>query len=227
MVIPATDRNINIADYIEHAILHPTVTATQIQQGCNLAIGHNFPVVCVYPTAVKQANELLYNCKIQVVTVIGFPSGASTSFTKLTEAQEAVENGAQELDVMINLGWLKERKSEPIYKEIATIVEETGVPIKAILETSLLTPAEKQLAAEICLDAGVSFLKTSTGWFGGATVEDVQLLHQVTKGKVGIKASGGIRHLSQAIALINAGATRLGTSKGLQLVQEQKNDRSG
>jgi deoxyribose-phosphate aldolase len=225
MVTSANNRDINIADYIEHSILHPTTTATQVKEGCNLAIRHNFPLVCVYPSAVKQATELLYNHKILVATVISFPSGASTSLTKLTEAQEAVENGAQELDVMINLGWLKERKSEAIYKEIATIVEATGVPIKAILETTLLTPEEKQLAAEICLDAGVSFLKTSTGWFGGATVEDVQLLSQVTKGRVGIKASGGIRHLSQAIALINAGATRLGTSKGIQLVQEQKNDR--
>lgn len=224
MVISATD--INIADYIEQAILHPTATEKNVKEGCNLALNYNFPLVCVYPTAVKQATELLYNHKTQVATVIGFPTGASTTLTKLTEAQEAVENGAQELDVMINLGWLKNRQTEQMYKEIAAIVEETGVVIKAILETNLLTVEEKQLAAEICLDAGVSFLKTNTGWFGGATVEDVKLLSQITKGRIGLKASGGIHHFSQAIALIEAGATRLGTSKGLQLVQEQKNDRS-
>ncbi len=220
MEISATD--IDIANYIEQAILHPTATIQEVQQGCNLAINHNFPVVCVYPSVVKQTAEFLYNQNPRVATVIGFPSGASTSFSKLSEAQEATDNGAAELDVVINLGWVKERKSELIYKEIASIVEETGLPIKAILETSVLTTEEKQLAAEICLDAGVSFLKTSTGWFGGATVEDIKLLHKITKGRVEIKASGGIRNLSQAIALINAGATKLGTSKGLQLVQEQR-----
>lgn len=223
MVISATD--INIADYIEQAVLHPTATEKSVKEGCSLAINYNFPVVCVYPTAVKQAKELLYNYKTRVATVIGFPSGASTTLTKLTEAQEAVENGADELDVMINLGWLKSGQSERIYKEVASIMEETGVPIKTILETNLLTIEEKQLAAEICLDAGASCLKTSTGWFGGAIVEDVQLLSQITKGRIEIKASGGISHFSQALALINAGATKLGTSKGLQLVQEQKSDR--
>ena len=224
MVISATD--INIADYIEQAILHPTATDKNIKEGCNLAINYNFPVICVYPTAVKQATEFLYNHKTKVATVVGFPSGASTTLTKLTEAQEAVENGVEELDVMINLGWLKNGQSEHLYKEIASIVEETGLPVKAILETNLLTVEEKQLAAEICLDAGVRFLKTSTGWFGGATVEDVKLLSQITKGRIAIKASGGIHHLWQALALIEAGANRLGTSRGLQLVQEQKNDRS-
>ena len=224
MVISAKD--INIADYIEQAILHPTATEKNIKEGCDLAINYNFPVVCVYSSAVKQATELLYNHKTRVASVIGFPSGASTTLTKLTEAQEAVGHGAEELDVMINLGWLKNHQTENIYKELASIVEETAVPIKAILETNLLSEKEKQLGAEICLDAGVSCLKTSTGWFGGATIEDVQLLSQITKGRIEIKASGGIHHLSQALALINAGATRLGTSKGLQLVQEQKSDRS-
>ncbi len=221
MIISATD--ISIADYIEQAILNPTSTSQQIKEGCNLAMSYNFPFVCVYPTAVKEATELVYNQKTQVATVIGFPSGASTSLTKLSEANEAIENGANELDVVINLGWLKEGNSDSIYKEIASIVSETGVPVKAILEMTVLTPDEKQLAAEICLDAGVSFLKTSTGWFGGATVEDVKLLHEITKGRIQIKASGGIRNLTQAMALINAGATRLGTSQGLQLVQQQKN----
>ena len=223
MVISSTD--INIADYIEQAILHPTATSQEIKQGCNLAIQYNFPVVCVYSSAVNQATDLLYNHQTKVASVIGFPSGASTTFSKLSEAQEAVENGAVELDMVINLGWLKEGKSEQIYEEIASVVSETGLPVKTILETTVLSDREKQLAAEICLDAGAAFLKTSTGWFGGATVEDVKLLHQITKGKIPIKASGGIHHLQQAIALINAGATRLGTSKGVQLVQQQKSNR--
>jgi len=157
-----------------------------------------------------------------VVTVIGFPTGATTTACKLYEAQEAKENGAVELDVVINLGWLKEGKSEKVYQEIASICDETGLVVKAILETTRLTDTEKRIAAEICLDAGVAFLKTSTGWFGGATVEDVKLLHDITKGKIQIKASGGIRDLPTAIALINAGATRLGTSQGLELIKQQK-----
>ncbi len=216
------EQDININKYIEHAILHPTVTSQQIKQGCNIAIVNNFPVVCVYPSAVKQTTELLYNQRIEVAAVIGFPSGASTTMSKFTEAQEAVENGANQLDIVLNLGWLKEGKSEPIYNEIAMIVAEIGVPVKVILETNVLTIEEKQLAAEICLDAGASYLKTSTGWFGGATIEDVKLLHEITRGRIPIKASGGIRHLSQAIDLINAGASRLGTSQGLQILNEQK-----
>ena len=153
--------------------------------------------------------------------MIGFPSGGTTSAVKLYEAQEAVDNGAVELDVVINLGWLKVGRSEDVYREIAQICEETGKTVKAILETTVLTNTEKRLAAEICMDAGVAFLKTSTGWFGGATVADVQMLRKITKGQVGIKASGGIRTFSQAIDLINAGATRLGTSRGPDIIRQR------
>ena len=214
---------IDIATYIDHAMLNPTASDQQIAQCCSEAEQLHFPVVCVYPSAVKQATELLYNKQVKVCTVIGFPSGATTSAAKLYEAQEAVENGATELDVVINLGWLKSGKSEKIYQEIAEICEQTGQTIKAILETTLLTNTEKRLAAEICMDAGVTFLKTSTGWFGGATVADVKLLHQITKGRVGIKAAGGIHNLEQAIQLIQAGATRIGTSRSLELLRQQNN----
>jgi deoxyribose-phosphate aldolase len=220
MVISVTD--IDIAHYIDQAMLNPMATTKDIEICCHQAIQYNFPAVCIYPSAVKQASRLLHNHKTKVATVIGFPTGATTTGCKLYEAQEASENGALELDVVINLGWLKEGKSELIYQEIAAICEETGLVVKAILETSRLTDTEKRLAAEICMDAGASFLKTSTGWFGGATVEDVQFLHNITKGKVQIKASGGIKDLEQAISLINAGATRLGTSQGVELIKQQK-----
>lgn len=220
MVISVTD--IDIADYIDQAMLNPMATTKDIEQCCHQAIQYNFPAVCVYPSAVKKASQLLHNHKIKVATVIGFPTGATTTNCKVYEATEAVENGSSELDVVINLGWLKEGKSELIYQEIASICEETGQIVKAILETNRLTDTEKRLAAEICMDAGASFLKTSTGWFGGATVDDVNFLHNITKGKVQIKASGGIKDLQQAIALINAGATRLGTSQGVELVNQQK-----
>ncbi|HBY81507.1 MAG TPA: deoxyribose-phosphate aldolase, partial [Cyanobacteria bacterium UBA11148] len=133
-----------------------------------------FAAVCVYPVYVKQAAELLQGKKTKVCTVIGFPTGATTSAAKLYEAQEAVENGAKELDVVIHLGALKVGQTEEIYREISQICEETGQTVKAILETNLLTDTEKRLAAEICMDAGVQFLKTSTGWHGGATVADVR-----------------------------------------------------
>ena len=215
-------RDIEIAKYIDHALLNPTATVEEVQKCCNEAWQHNFPAVCVYPTAVRQARESLQGKLQQVCTVIGFPTGATTTGTKLYEAQEAVENGATELDVVINLGWLKEGDGNRVNKEIAQICEETGVTVKAIIETGLLNEEEKQLAVEACLDAGVTFIKTNTGWFGGATVADVELIREISGGQVGIKASGGIRDLKSAIALIDAGANRLGTSRGLLLLQQQK-----
>ncbi|MEO0378501.1 MAG: deoxyribose-phosphate aldolase, partial [Cyanobacteria bacterium P01_A01_bin.17] len=143
------------------------------------------------------------------------------SKTKLYEAQEAAENGATELDVVINLGWLKAGETTQLHKEIAAIVELTGQDVKAILETNILSTAEKRLAAEVCLDAGVKFLKTSTVWQGGATAEDVKLLRQVAGDRIGIKASGGIRTPEQAMALIEAGANRLGTSRGPEILTLQ------
>lgn len=213
--------DINIAEYIDHALLDPSATPEQVEVCCNQADQYQFAAVCVYPSAVKQARELLQGKKVKVCTVIGFPTGATTGNVKLYEAQEAVENGADELDVMINLGWLKAGKSEDLYQEIAEICSETGKTVKAILETNVLTNTEKRLVAEICLDAGVAYLKTCTGWFGGATLEDVQLLHKITQGRAGIKASGGIRTIEAARELIKAGATRLGTSRGVALVMEQ------
>ncbi|MGL5034849.1 MAG: deoxyribose-phosphate aldolase [Microcystaceae cyanobacterium] len=214
-------RSIDIASYIDHALLDPTATLEQLEKCCAQADQYGFAAVCVYPSMVKQAAELLKGKRVKICAVIGFPSGATTANVKCYEAQEAAEFGATELDVVINLGWLKTGNSEAIYQEIAQICEETGQTVKAILETSRLTDKEKQLAAEICMDAGASYLKTSTGWFGGATIADVNLLHKITQGRVGIKASGGIRNLEQALDLIEAGATRLGTSKGVELVREQ------
>jgi deoxyribose-phosphate aldolase len=141
---------------------------------------------------------------------------------KLYEAQEAVENGATELDVVINIGWLKAGNMDAVHREIAEIHEATGQTIKAILETALLTDAEKRSAAEVCMEAGVAYLKTSTGLYGGATVADVRLLQELTKDRVGIKASGGIRTVDQALELIMAGATRLGTSQGPELIRQRE-----
>lgn len=222
MAIDPNDyRDIDLATFIDHALLTPTATPAQVEQWCEEADRFGFAAVCVYPAYVRQAVELLHNKRPQVCTVIGFPSGATTPAAKYFEAQEAAESGATELDVVINLGWLKSGKTDEMHRELAEIVEGTGQTVKAILEMSLLTEAEKKIAAEVCLDAGVAFLKTSTGWQGGATVADVRLLKELGRDRVGIKASGGIRTPAQAIELILAGATRLGTSRGVDLVRQR------
>lgn len=209
---------IDLAAYIDHSLLNPLATPEAIAQLCAEAERFRFAAVCVFPVHVPQAVSLLHRQEPKVCTVIGFPTGATTPAVKLYEAQEAVENGATELDVVINLGWLKAGKVEQVHREIAEICAATGQTVKAILETALLTDAEKQLAAEACLDAGVAYLKTSTGWHGGATVADVRLLKSVARDRVGIKAAGGIRTVAQALELILAGATRLGTSRGVELI---------
>ncbi|BAB75873.1 deoxyribose-phosphate aldolase [Anabaena sp. FACHB-709] len=215
--------NIDIAPFIDHALLTPTATPEQVDQWCEQADRYNFASVCLYPTYVKQAAEFLHGKKPKVCTVIGFPTGATTRSVKLYEALEAVENGATELDVVINLGCLKSGNTEAVHREIAEICEETGQVVKVILETNLLTDAEKKIAADIAMDAGATFLKTNTGWNGGATVADVKLLKDITRERVGIKASGGIRTLNQALDLILAGATRLGTSRGIDLIHQRDN----
>ncbi|MGB3200131.1 MAG: deoxyribose-phosphate aldolase [Nodosilinea sp.] len=221
---PTTEDGIDLAPLIDHSLLSPTATFEQVAQWCAEADRYGFAAVCIAPCHVAQAVDLLHNSRVKVCTVIGFPTGATTSATKLYEAQEAAERGATELDVVINLGWLKEGKTEAIHREIATICEETGLLVKAILETAVLSPAEIALAAEVCMDAGAAFLKTSTGWQGGATVEVVRQLWEITQGRVGIKASGGIGTAAQAMALVQEGATRLGTSRGVELVRQQQQE---
>ncbi|MEL6354007.1 MAG: deoxyribose-phosphate aldolase [Cyanobacteria bacterium J06627_28] len=217
---PKVTSEIDLAPLIDHTLLAPAATAEHVRKLCDEADRYRFAAVCVYPAYVPLAVERLHQKRPKVCTVIGFPSGATTAKAKLYEAQEAVENGAAELDVVINLGWLKMGESNRVHQEIATIVELTGLPVKAILETTLLSRAEKQLAAEVCLDAGVAFLKTSTGWQGGATVDDVTLLRKIAGDRMGIKASGSIRTPQQAIALVEAGANRLGTSRGPDILQQ-------
>ena len=211
----------DLRDYIEHTLLNPFATREQIEYLCLQADQYRFPGVCIAPCHVKQAVEILYNKNCQVYTVIGFPNGFSTSASKLFEAREAVEFGVDGLDVVLNLGWIKERQLDAIHREIAEICELTQKPVKAILEMTQLSDEEKHLATEVCMDAGVQYLKTSTGWFGGATVADVRLLKSWVSDRCGIKASGGIKTYKQAVALVQAGATRLGTSHGVNLIKMQ------
>jgi deoxyribose-phosphate aldolase len=219
----ATDyADIDIAPYIDHSLLSPTASPENVEQWCLEAEQYKFASVCVAPIHVLQAAELLHRKSPKVTTVIGFPTGATTSAVKLYEAEEAVNRGAQELDMVINLAWLKSGELELLHRELAEVCDATGVPVKAILETALLTEAEIQTAVDVCLDAGVTFLKTSTGWFGGATVEVVRLLKTLTRDRVGIKASGGIGSAEQALDLILAGATRLGTSRSLEILRQRE-----
>ena len=213
---------IDLAPFIDHTLLNPTATPKQVEQWCVEADQFNFAAVCVHPVYVRQVAALLHGKRPHVCTVIGFPYGATTSAVKLYEAQEATENGATELDVVINIGWLKAGEIDAVHREIAEIYDATGQTIKAILEMALLTDSEKRQAAEVCMEAGVAYLKTSTGLYGGATVADVRLLQAVTKDRVGIKASGGIRTVEQALELIMAGATRLGTSSGPELIRQRE-----
>lgn len=213
---------VDLAPFIDHSLLIPAATPDQVKQWCDDCDRYQFAAVCIAPSYVALAREQLQGTTVEVCTVIGFPTGATTSGCKLYEAQEAVEHGATELDVVINLGWLKSGQHDRLHREIAEICEATNRPVKTILETSLLTPAELKMAADICMDAGASFLKTSTGWQGGATVEVVQQLSDLARGQVGVKASGGIRTAEQALLLIQAGATRLGTSWGPALIQQQE-----
>lgn len=214
------DGSINLADYLDHTLLLPMVTPEQIDQGCEMALRYRFPSLCIPPCYVPRAVERLHGSPVRVSTVIGFPLGTTTAEAKLYEAQLAVEQGCQELDVRVNLAWLKAGELDRLHAEIAQVVEETGVCVKAILETAQLTEDEKKIVGEVCIDAGVAFLMTSTGWMGGATVEDVQLLWRLSQGKVAVKASGGIRTVAQAEAMIRAGASRIGTSWSLELMQE-------
>jgi deoxyribose-phosphate aldolase len=199
----------------------------QVEHWCAEADRFGFASVCVMPVHVQQAAELLRDKSPKVGTVIGFPTGAVTSATKLYEAQEAVEHGAAELDVVLNLGWIKMGWANQVHRELAEICEATNVVVKAILEVSLLTPDEIRLAADVCADAGAAFLKTGTGWHGGATVADVRFLRELTKGRLGIKAAGGIRTAEQAAELVLAGATRLGTSRGPDIVRSRDNLEEG
>ena len=218
--------NLDIAPFIDHSLLSAVATPAMVEQWCEEAERYRFAAVCVNPCYVRQVTKLLHHKQPQICTVIGFPTGATTTASKLYEAQAAMEDGAQELDVMINIGWLKAGLIEEVHREIAEICETTGLSVKAILEMSLLTPPEQKIAAQICMEAGARMLKTGTGWSGGATVADIHFLKDLTKDQIGIKAAGGIRTHAQAVDLIIAGATRLGTSWGIELLKQREQDRN-
>lgn len=216
------DLFMNLAKYIDHTLLKPEATKKEIDQILSEAKEHQFASVCVNPHWVSYCSEKLEGADVEVCTVIGFPLGATTLETKIFETKEAINNGATEIDFVINIGELKNGKDSFIKKEIESIVETAGdaITTKVIIETSLLTDEEKVLACKLAKKAGADFVKTSTGFSsGGATVEDISLMRETVGEKMGVKASGGVRDRKTALKMIEAGATRIGASAGVSIVK--------
>lgn len=213
----------SIATYIDHTLLKPEATKHQIEVLCKEAKEYVFASVCVNPTWVSLAAQLLKDSEVKVCTVIGFPLGATTTETKAFETTNAIANGATEVDMVINIGALKDGNDEYVEKDIRAVVEAAkGKALtKVIIETSLLTDDEKVRACELSVKAGADFVKTSTGFStGGATVEDIALMRKTVGPEIGVKASGGVRTAEDAKKMVEAGATRIGASAGIQIVKE-------
>lgn len=224
--------NQEIARYIDHTLLSPSATRADITRLCSEAKEYGFFAVCVNPYHVRQAVKELASSQVAVATVIGFPLGANLTDIKIAEAQRAISEGAEELDLVINIAALKDKEVDFVTDEIRSIVKVSKDHlVKVIIECDLLTDEEKVAATEACVKAGAGMVKTSTGFVKdgkGATVDDIILIKKTLAGaKLGIKASAGIRDYEKARALVDAGATRLGTSSGIAIVAGGQPVKSG
>ncbi|UKK97847.1 deoxyribose-phosphate aldolase [Brevibacillus brevis] len=219
----------NMNKYIDHTLLKPDATQEMIDKLCAEAREHDFMSVCVNPYWVKRSAELLAGSDVKVCTVIGFPLGASTIESKAAETRDAIANGATEVDMVLNVGALKSGDLETVKKDIVAVKQAAGdILLKVILETCLLTEEEKVVACKLSVEAGADYVKTSTGFStGGATVEDIALMRKTVGPNVGVKASGGVRDGETAVAMIEAGASRIGTSSGVSIVTGAKTTGSG
>ncbi len=215
-----------LASMIDHTLLKPEATPEEVEQICKEAIEFEFASVCINPAFVKVAKEKLHGSNVKVCSVIGFPLGATTTKSKVCEAEEAIINGAQEVDMVISIGMLKSRDHEYVENDIRAVVNvahSNGAIVKVIIETCLLTDEEKEKACLLAKNGGADFVKTSTGFNrGGATTADVALMRKTVGNKMGVKASGGVRSYDDAISMIESGATRIGTSSGVKIVLESK-----
>jgi deoxyribose-phosphate aldolase len=220
-----------IARMIDHTLLKPDATPDQIAQLCFEARKYEFASVCVNPTHVKLCAELLRGSPVKVCTVIGFPLGATSTEVKVFETETALRDGASEIDMVINIGALKAKDYDLASKDINGVVRmshASGALVKVIIETSLLTDKEKEIASLLAKEAGADFVKTSTGFSGGgATAEDIELMRRAVGPEMGIKASGGVRTYEDAQRMIFAGATRIGASAGVKIVQVESELISG
>jgi deoxyribose-phosphate aldolase len=216
---------LNIARMIDHSLLKPEVTGQEIRRVCEEGKKYGFATVCINPVWVSLCVDLLKGSPVGICTVSGFPLGASRPETKAKEAEIAVHEGADEIDMVANIGALKSGDFELVEEDIRAVRNAVGNEkiLKVIIETAVLTDEEKIKATEIVMDCGADFVKTSTGFgYSGATVEDVELLKKIVGDRIRIKASGGIRDYATALGLIQAGASRIGTSSGVEIVEESK-----
>ncbi len=214
----------NIAAMIDHTLLKPEATESDIERLCREAAAHSFAAVCVNPIYVGIAAKALESTQVMVATVVGFPLGATTTEIKVAEAARALADGASEIDMVMSIGLFKGGDLKATGADVAAVVKESaGKAVKVILETSLLTADEISAASLLAVDNGAAFVKTSTG-FGsrGASLEDIRIMKGAIEGRCRIKASGGIRTREQAIAMIEAGASRLGTSAGVVIAEGTK-----
>ena len=213
-----------IASYIDHTLLKPTATAEELKKLCDEAREYSFASVCVNPCNVAAAKALLEGTSVKICTVIGFPLGANKTETKVFEAMEALKDGCDEFDMVINIGKLKEGDYDFVRSDIAAVKKAIGdKTLKVIIETGLLEDSEKVAVSKLCLEAKADFVKTCTGFAkGSATVEDIALIKATVGDQSFIKASGGVRDYETAIAMINAGANRIGASAGVAIVAAEK-----
>lgn len=213
----------DIIGMIDHTILKPEATKDMVELLCKEAKENKFAAVCVNPSFVKYSKELLNDTNVKVATVVGFPLGANTKEVKAFETVDSINNGADEIDMVINIGALKNKEYDLVKEDIEAVVNaaKDKALVKVIIETSLLTEEEKIKACQLSMEAKADYVKTSTGFStGGATVEDIKLMKSVVGDKLGIKASGGVRDLQTAKDMVEAGATRLGTSSGVKIAEE-------
>ena len=221
-------RDRNVAGMIDHTLLKPEATPDEIRKLCMEAKDYSFASVCINPCYVSLCSELLRGTGVKVCTVIGFPLGSTTTEVKQYETEQSIKNGANEVDMVINVGQLKQGNYDYVEKDVKAVVSTArrhNVLSKVIFETALLTDEEKVRAALICKKAGADFVKTSTGFSkGGATVGDVALMKYVVGSAIGVKAAGGIRSKEDAEAMIASGADRIGASASVKIVSGEKSD---
>jgi len=212
----------DLAQMIDHTILKADASYEAVKKVCEEAREYKFKTVCVNSSRVALVSEFLEGSGVLPISVVGFPLGAMTTESKAYEASNAILAGAQEIDMVINIGWLKDRKLEALTDDIRAVVKASApVPVKVIIETSLLTDEEKELACKASVEAGAAFVKTSTGFStGGATAEDIALMRRVVGENVGVKASGGIRNWETAKLMIESGANRIGASASIKILEE-------
>src|SRR5262252_8938813 len=216
----------DVASYIDHTLLKPEATREEVEQLCQEARAFNFASVCVNPTWVKECAYALHGSPVKVCAVVGFPLGATLADVKAYETRRAIYDGATEIDMVINIGALKSGDDVTVGRDMRMVVEaahDACAIVKTILETALLTDEEKVRACLLAKDAGADFVKTSTGFSkGGATVADIALMRRTVGSEVGVKAAGGVKDLAAAREMIAAGATRIGATAGVRIVQESQ-----